>query len=136
MVEPWKGVAVILDLNHINITSPKLEETRDFFVKVLGLKVGPRPNVPFDGYWLYAGDKALVHLQSFDRLAGARGASGPLDHAAFDVADLKVAKQSLSDHGVAFTELNLPGTGRGQLFFIDPNGVNLEIGGPAEQSLP
>ena len=51
---------------------------------------------------------------------------------AFDVADLKVAKQSLNDHDVAFTEIALPGTGRGQLFFTDPNGVNLEIGGPAE----
>ena len=123
---------MILDLNHINITSPKLEETRDFFVKVLGLKVGARPAIPFDGYWLYAGDKPVVHLQSFDRLGGGRGASGPLDHAAFDVADLKVARQSLNDHGVAFTEIALPGTGRGQLFFTDPNGVNLEIGGPAE----
>lgn len=122
---------MILDLNHINITSPRLEETRDFFVKVLGLTVGPRPEIPFEGYWLYAGDKAVVHLQAFDRLAGTRGASGPLDHAAFEVADLEPARRSLTAHGVPFREIALPGTGRGQLFFTDPNGVNLEIGGPA-----
>lgn len=121
---------MILDLNHVNIVSPKLDETRDFFVTVLGLTVGDRPEIPFDGYWLYAGDKAVVHLQSLDRIAGARGVAGPLDHAAFDVADLETAKRRLAEHGVDFFEVLVPGTGRGQLFLSDPNGVSIELGGP------
>ena len=123
---------MILDLNHVNIVSPKLDETRDFFVEVLGLTIGARPDVPFDGYWLYAGAKPVVHLQSHDRLSGARGASGPLDHAAFDVDDLTAAKQRLTEHGVAYSEIRIPGSSRGQLFLRDPNGVNVELGGPLD----
>ena len=120
---------MILDLNHINIVTPRLAATRDFFVDVLGLTEGPRPDFGFDGYWLYAGGKAVVHLQSLDRAPDQRGASGPLDHAAFDVADLALARQRLDAHGVPFSEVRLSPT-RGQLFLDDPNGVRIELGGP------
>jgi catechol 2,3-dioxygenase-like lactoylglutathione lyase family enzyme len=123
------AAALILDLNHINIVTPKLDETRDFFVGVLGLVEGARPNFPFEGYWLYAGDKAVVHLMSLDRTPGGRGAISPLDHAAFEVADLDAAKQRLTEHGIAFREA-LVSPGRGQIFFHDPNGVQIELGGP------
>jgi catechol 2,3-dioxygenase-like lactoylglutathione lyase family enzyme len=119
---------VILDLNHINIVTRKLDETRDFFVGVLGLAEGARPNFPFEGYWLYAGDKAVVHLMSLDMTPG-RGASSPLDHAAFDVASLDAAKRRLTEHGVEFREA-VVSPGRGQLFLHDPNGVQIELGGP------
>jgi catechol 2,3-dioxygenase-like lactoylglutathione lyase family enzyme len=118
---------LILDLNHVNIVTPRLDETRDFFVSVLGLVEGPRPDLGFDGYWLYAGDKAVLHLQSLDRLDGRRGVSGPLDHAAFDVADLAAAKARLEQRGVPFREVISPP--RGQLFLSDPNGVRIELGG-------
>ena len=121
---------MILDLNHINIVTPKLDETRDFFVDVLGLTVGERPAFDFDGYWLYAGGKPVVHLQSRDRFSGERGPAAALDHAAFDVSDLAAAKARLTQHGVAFSEIRIPGTGRGQLFLRDPNGVRIELGGP------
>jgi len=118
-------MALILDLNHINIVTPKLDETRDFFVQVLGLTEGPRPDLGFDGYWLYAGAKAVLHLQSLDRAGDKRGAAGPLDHAAFDIADLDAAKARLAEHGVPFREfINPP---RAQLFLSDPNGVRIEL---------
>ncbi|MDR3513847.1 MAG: VOC family protein [Caulobacteraceae bacterium] len=118
---------MILDLNHVNIVTQKLKETRDFFVDVLGLVEGPRPDLGFDGYWLYAGDKAVIHLQSLDRAPGGRGAAGPLDHAAFDVADLAAAKARLTERGVPFREIVSPP--RGQLFLNDPNGVRIELSG-------
>ena len=39
-------------LNHINIRTMKMEETKDWYCDVLGLEIGFRP--PFDehGYWL------------------------------------------------------------------------------------
>lgn len=118
---------MILDLDHVNIVTPKLEATRDFFVRVLGLAEGPRPDLGFDGHWLYAGDKAVIHLQSQDRLDGRRGPSGPLDHAAFQVADLAAAKARLEAAGVPYREIISPP--RGQLFLSDPNGVRIELGG-------
>jgi catechol 2,3-dioxygenase-like lactoylglutathione lyase family enzyme len=119
---------VILDLNHINIVTPKLTETRDFFVGVLGLAEGWRPDFPFEGYWLYAGDKAVVHLMSLDRVKD-RGPISPLDHAAFEVADLDAAKRELNAKGISFREA-VVAPGRGQLFLKDPNGVQIELGGP------
>jgi catechol 2,3-dioxygenase-like lactoylglutathione lyase family enzyme len=120
---------MILGLNHINIVTPHLDETRDFFVEVLGLTVGARPDFDFDGYWLYAGDRPVIHLQSRDRFSGQRGPASALDHAAFDVDDLAEARARLTKHGVAFSEVQVPGTARGQLFLRDPNGVRIELGG-------
>lgn len=118
---------MILDLDHVNIVTPRLAETRDFFVQVLGLVEGFRPDLGFDGHWLYAGDKAVIHLQSLDGLGGRRGASGPLDHVAFQVADFAAAKARLQAAGVDFREVLSPP--RGQLFLNDPNGVRVELGG-------
>lgn len=118
---------MILDLDHVNIVTPKLQETRDFFVDLLGLVEGHRPDLGFDGYWLYAGDKAVIHLQSLDRLDGRRGPSGPLDHAAFQIADFAAARARLQAAGVEFREAISPP--RGQLFLNDPNGVRIELGG-------
>ncbi len=35
---------MITGLNHANISTAKLQETVDFFVRVIGLRVGPRPD--------------------------------------------------------------------------------------------
>jgi len=52
----------IRGIDHINIGTHRLEETRAFFRDVLGLTEGWRPDFPFGGAWLYAGDGAVVHL--------------------------------------------------------------------------
>ena len=39
-------------LHHINIQTDKLEQTRDFYERVLGLYVGARPDFGQMGYWL------------------------------------------------------------------------------------
>jgi catechol 2,3-dioxygenase-like lactoylglutathione lyase family enzyme len=50
-------------IDHVNIVTERLEETRAFFVDVLGLTVGPRPPFAVEGYWLYVGAKPIVHMQ-------------------------------------------------------------------------
>lgn len=37
-------------LDHYSIRTLQLEETRDFYVDVLGLSVGDRPDFDFPGY--------------------------------------------------------------------------------------
>ena len=56
----------INELNHINIRTVKMEETKDFFVDVVGLEIGFRPDFPSHGYWLYCGDVPIVHLSLSD----------------------------------------------------------------------
>lgn len=82
----------IKELNHINIRTDQMEETKDFFVDVVGLEIGFRP--PFDshGYWLYCGDVPIVHLSLSDpegdprTIASGRGEG--LDHIGLFAQDL------------------------------------------------
>src|SRR5689334_18058758 len=60
-----RGMQVVA-LDHAAIKTDRLEETRRFFEEVLGLRVGPRPDFDFPGYWLYAGDRDVVHLVETD----------------------------------------------------------------------
>lgn len=116
-------------IDHVNIATEKLRETRDFFVEVLGLEEGPRPDFGFEGYWLYAEGRPIVHLQK------ARGPVVPssrsvLNHAAFEVGDLDAVAKALDRHGVSYRSFALPGGPVRQLFLEDPNGVIVELNAP------
>ena len=122
---------MIIDLNHVNIVTDKVGETTEFFERVLGLKTGYRPPFDFDGAWLYAGDKPVVHLQALDSSPNAapseRGRSGPLDHASFEVADIAVAGARLTENGVTFRQVTSPDGRNHQIFFREPNGAVIEL---------
>jgi catechol 2,3-dioxygenase-like lactoylglutathione lyase family enzyme len=116
----------IRTVDHVNIASQKLQETRDFFVEVLGLTEGERPNFPFDGHWLYAGGRAVVHLQQADGpVAGSQAVA--LNHFAFEISDFEAMVARLEQHGVAYRAVTVPGTAIRQAFLQDPNGVRVEL---------
>jgi catechol 2,3-dioxygenase-like lactoylglutathione lyase family enzyme len=52
----------LTELNHVTVRTKEMERTRDFYVTVLGMTVGFRPDLGFPGYWLYVGKKPVVHL--------------------------------------------------------------------------
>ena len=52
----------IEQLNHVNIRTTQLDVMVDWYTNFLGLSSGARPNFPFPGAWMYAGDTAIVHL--------------------------------------------------------------------------
>src|SRR5688572_4932370 len=54
--------------DHYNLRAarPVLDELRDFYRDVVGLTVGERPPFRRFGYWLYAGDRAVLHLSEAD----------------------------------------------------------------------
>ncbi|MDO6732187.1 hypothetical protein Q4577_19315 [Marinovum sp. 2_MG-2023] len=49
-------------LDHVNIQTTQVEALVAWYGDILGLRTGPRPNFPFPGAWLYAGDAAVIHL--------------------------------------------------------------------------
>ena len=112
-------------LDHFLIVTADLEATREFYTRVLGLAVGPRPPFTFPGYWLYAGDIACVHLAASDREGLAGGAA--VDHLAFAASDLAGTRARLREHGIEARERTVPGLGLTQLFVRDPNGVAIEL---------
>jgi catechol 2,3-dioxygenase-like lactoylglutathione lyase family enzyme len=113
-------------LDHINIGTVHLEETRAFFRDVLGLTEGWRPDFPFPGAWLYAGDTAVVHLVGLP--AGRRPSSeAALDHFAFRIDDFDDTVRRLDAAGLTYRAIQIPGTEIQQIFLRDPNGVNIEL---------
>ena len=57
----------LVAFNHFNIRAPcaLLRTVRDFYVDVIGLLEGPRPDVPVAGYWLYLADVPVLHLMEW-----------------------------------------------------------------------
>ncbi|HEY5106016.1 MAG TPA: VOC family protein [Caulobacteraceae bacterium] len=117
---------MICGLDHINISTDKLAQTRAFFIDVLGLSDGWRPDFGVPGAWLYSGERAVVHLVERDapRTPSRQGA---LDHFAFAIDDFEDAATKLAAHGVAFQSFDVPGSRIRQMFIEDLNGVTIEL---------
>lgn len=119
-------------LNHVTVRTDDLEATRDFYQDYLGLKTGPRPPLGFPGYWLYAGDDAVVHLvpKSNGIGGGPSGDTGNFDHIAFTAYGYDGLRTLLQQRGIVFREQEVPETPIRQFFFEDPNRVMIELNFP------
>lgn len=144
-VLPKKGDFMKLSLNHFSIRTLDLPATKNFYVSLLGLVDGPRPEFPFPGHWLYQGptdvySNAAVHIIGIDRndasglkqYLGDREesqltGSGALDHVAFFATDLAGMLDRLSTMGIEARRRDVPGLGLHQLFLDDPNGIVVEL---------
>lgn len=117
-------------LNHYNLRAPRdlLDALRAFYCDVVGLKEGTRPPFNSFGYWLYAGDQAILHLS--ETRPGENRASGvtnTFDHAAFSCTGRRETEAHLARSGVAFKTAVVPMTGQVQLFLLDPAGNGIEL---------
>ena len=122
-------------LHHINIQTNKLEQTRDFYERVLGLYVGARPDFGQMGYWLFVpgSDHPIVHL-SLCKDEGPEqtiDTGNRLDHVAFFGHDLEKTLAGLDKMGIPYEanpdRLYLDSK-MVQVFLKDPNGINVELG--------
>lgn len=112
---------------HVNIRAADLERARDFYARALGLRVGDRPPFASAGYWLYLGDRPVVHLvQRGPDETGEPGA-GRLDHVAFHGVDLDGTRRALHAAGIPFREAVVPRDQTVQIFLFDPDGIKLEL---------
>lgn len=118
-------------LDHVNIRTEKARETRDFFVDIVGLREGDRPPFNFGGYWLYAGDQAVIHITDA-RDEGAHGiavgrAGAAIDHVSFRMTGYDGLMETLRRRGMKFERRIVPRNGDVQVFVDDPNGVSVEL---------
>lgn len=113
-------------LDHINITAPMpiIDRTKQFYVDVLGLVDGFRPDFGVGGYWLYAGDQAIIHL--FEG-ADTEMSNGYLDHVAFQCGGLNNMLSYLNENAVEYQKFDIRETGQTLLFIVDPAGVKVEL---------
>lgn len=115
----------LASLDHITVLCSDVGRSREFYVDVLGMIDGPRPDFDFPGAWLYVGDRAVVHLIG-GRNDGIRS-TGCFDHVAFDANDIEEMRRRLNKLGLAFREQRAPGFPLRQLFLFDPDGVEIEL---------
>jgi catechol 2,3-dioxygenase-like lactoylglutathione lyase family enzyme len=118
---------MIHGMNHFTITAEDRKATLDFYVGLLGLVEGHRPDLGFPGAWLYPpdGQQAVLHIY-WDRPMPALR-TGVIDHLAFTSSDLKAVKARIDARGLEFRLQQQVGAGTWQLFLTDPNGAKVEL---------
>jgi catechol 2,3-dioxygenase-like lactoylglutathione lyase family enzyme len=126
-------------IEHFLLQTADMAQTRDWYVRVLGMRVGPNPDFKFPVCWLYLGDKDVVHLtegganvsENRKRYVGqesqATQGSGAVDHIAFRASGLRPMLAHLQAQGVDFKQRQVDDQGLYQLFMLDPNGVKIEL---------
>jgi catechol 2,3-dioxygenase-like lactoylglutathione lyase family enzyme len=127
----------VSQLEHCAIRTVRLEECRKFYRDIMGLVEGPRPPLGIPGIWFYSGANAIVHITYRpENNAQPRRPEGPvarapdsgyLDHVAFKATGLRQMMQRLQEHGIPFREASIPSIHLHQLFFSDPDGVQIEL---------
>ena len=115
-------------LDHFNIRAPKeqLNTVQDFYIDILGFKVGFRPKLGGIGDWLYAGSNALIHL-SEDESRTLRKKEDSLDHIAMRCVGLNEFAKKLNENSIQYRSAYIPEIDLTQLFFKDPVGITIEL---------
>jgi catechol 2,3-dioxygenase-like lactoylglutathione lyase family enzyme len=133
-------------IEHFLLQTADMERTRDWYVRVLGMRVGPNPDFKFPVCWLYLGDKDVVHVtegganvsENRKRYLGqesqATQGGGAVDHIAFRAAGLRETISHLQSLGVDFRQRRVDDQGLYQLFMFDPNGVKIELNFAADEA--
>lgn len=135
-------------LAHYNLRTRKVEETRRFYVDVLGLREGPRPTFPFPGVWLYIGERDVLHVAGIvdgdaglQAYLGDRGSEadlhggGAIDHVAFTATGVAALIDRLDANGIPARFRKVPPPlDLYQIFVEDPNGVTLELNFPGAEA--
>lgn len=126
-------------LEHFLLQTDDIERTCDWYVRVLGFRVGPSPDFRFPVKWLYLGDRDVIHVceggagvsEARKRYLGQQSAdlrgSGVIDHVAFRCTGLEEMVARLKNAGVEFNERQVDNEALYQLFLFDPNGVKVEL---------
>jgi catechol-2,3-dioxygenase len=127
----------VTGFNHYNLRAPRqlLDQLMEFYRDVVGLRLGPRPAFRSFGYWLYAGERDLLHLSeaSPDEVRATHVAT-TFDHVAFSCVDPIAMEQKLVQRNIKYKVSFVAATGIKQIFFQDPAGNGIELNFPAEAS--
>jgi len=111
-------------IHHVSINVADADASRRFYTEVLGMGLLERPDFPFAGAWLDAGEQQ-VHLIEVAGFIPPRG-----QHFALEVDDLDGTMAELETRGVDISDPSeIAGVCR-QAFFTDPTGNLIELNQP------
>ncbi|MBL4886862.1 MAG: VOC family protein [Planctomycetaceae bacterium] len=129
------SVIEVESIDHITLVVKSLEESRKFYVEMLGMQEVPRPDFNFKGSWFQAG-KTLIHLILEHDQSGEAGVpadqkrSTRAHHFAFCIADAQAAWEKLQASEYTLDVISKPKLrpdGAVQFFLADPDGHRVEI---------
>ena len=120
---------MILSINHIQLVAEKdlVLELRDFYCNIIGLQEGFRPAFERFGFWLYIGDKDVVHLITPKQGDERSPQKSSFDHVAFKTGDYQAVLKKLKALNISFEEKPIPGMTAHQIFLRDPAGNRVEL---------
>ncbi len=120
---------MILSINHIQLVAEKdlVIQLRDFYCDVIGLTEGFRPSFERFGFWLYIGDKDVLHLITPKEGDGRSLEKSSYDHVAFKAADYQGILNKIKTLHIPFEEKPIPGLTAHQIFLRDPAGNRVEL---------
>ena len=120
---------MILSINHIQLVAEKelVLKLRDFYCDVVGLTEGFRPAFERFGFWLYIGDKDVVHLITPKEGDGRSLQKSSFDHIAFKTGEYESVLKRLKSLNISFEEKPIPGMSAHQIFLRDPAGNRVEL---------
>lgn len=121
-------------MNHFTVLTSDLAASKAFYVDILGLHDGFRPDLGFPGAWLYAGGQAILHIVAGRELPPQP--RGVIDHMAFSARDLRAVATRLTASGIEYDLRRLPSTGAWQLFCFDPSGARVELDFESSEAAP
>lgn len=123
-------------LDHVNIRTKQLDSLIEWYTRVLGMTSGKRPDFPFPGAWMYAGEdaQAMVHLVGIegDDAVGSE-VRLKLEHFAFAATGLETFEESLKKQGIKYNRVNNDIVGLIQVNLWDPDGNHIHIDFPFEE---
>ena len=113
-------------LDHVNVRTYRLDEMVAWYSDVLGMPSGDRPDFPFPGAWIYAGDKPVIHLVGIEPEAPQEG-QPQIEHFALSASGIKEMVARLEAHNVEHRVSPVPGLPLLQLHLHDPDGNHIHI---------
>ncbi len=136
----------VTQFDHYTLRSQDVDATARFYAEVMGFRVERLDMFEFPMRLLFLGDHAIAHVlgagpaldaflsRSAPSLANNRARdSSNLEHVAFNATGLSEMIQRLQSAGVPFVERTLTDYGVVQLFFDDPDGVEIEVNLPLSE---
>src|SRR5210317_1290247 len=121
---------MICGINHYNLrAAPEIiEKLKNFYIEIVGLKLGHRPPFKNGGYWLYANDKDVLHLSfSKNDITNELHVSSTFDHMAFTAENEMDYINVLKENNIDYIIREVPEIGTRQIFFKDPAGNGIEL---------
>jgi catechol 2,3-dioxygenase-like lactoylglutathione lyase family enzyme len=121
-----KQQMAVVGLDHYALLCSDPERTARFYEQIVGLRIGPRPELSFPGVWLYAGPDPVVHI-IFDKAIPTKE-TGAIDHLAFAAeGSVDEMLELLRHNDIEFASRVIERSGVTQVFFRDPDNVGIEL---------